>query len=236
MPRAVLFDLDDTLFDHRHGTHQALAALQVRYPCFRGWTHEAFAARHSQLLERLHLDVLAGMLSVDEARIRRFGDLLAEAGEPEAAELAAEAAAAYRAAYLAAWRLVPGSNALLAALRSRGLGIGVVTNNVVSEQTRKIDALGLRPFLDSVVISEAAGVTKPDPRIFFLALAELSAEPAEAVMVGDSWTADVVGARAAGLRAVWFNPEGRERPAAGEVPELASFEPTADAVATILRG
>ncbi len=54
-------------------------------------------------------------------------------------------------------------------------------------------------------------------------------------MVGDAWTADIAGAQAAGLRAVWFNPR-RLFPPPGEapVPTLFALEPTADVVATIL--
>jgi FMN phosphatase YigB (HAD superfamily) len=53
-------------------------------------------------------------------------------------------------------------------------------------------------------------------------------------MVGDSWTLDVLGARAAGLRAVWFNRLGSASPAPRAVPEIRAFEPVAEAVATIL--
>ncbi len=233
-PAAVLFDLDDTLFDHRHGMRGALATLQGRYPCLQAWALPVFEARHSELLERIHLEVLAGRLTVDEARVRRFEELFTDAGEPSPADLAREAAVAYRIAYLAAWRLVPGSRAVIETLRAEGVRIGVVTNNVVSEQTRKIDTLGLRSLLDAIVISEAAGVAKPDPRIFALALADLGVDAEATVMVGDSWASDVQGARRGGLRPVWFNPDGRPQPEPADVGELRSFEPVADAVATIL--
>jgi putative hydrolase of the HAD superfamily len=232
---AVLFDLDDTLFDHQHGTRVALEALRVRYDALCVWPAEELAARHVVLLERLHLDVLAGRLTVDDARLRRFATLFAEAGSPLSADGAAAVAADYRDAYLGAWRLVPGALAALEALKGRAR-LGVVTNNVVSEQTRKIQRLGLAPYLDAVVISEAEAVSKPDPRIFHVALDRLACDASHAVMVGDAWGTDIAGARAAGLRAVWFNPARRTRPE-GEaaVDELASFVP-ADAAVSVMLG
>lgn len=230
---AVLFDLDDTLFDHRYGTRAALAVLRDHHEVLGRQDAGDFARRHAELLERLHVDVLAGRLTVDEARVRRFTMLFEEAGHNLTAADAAAVAEQYRDAYLASWRLVPGALALLTVLR-RTARLGIVTNNVVSEQTRKVRALGLEPLVDVLVISEAVGVSKPDPRIFAIALDRLQCRPVETVMVGDSWTTDVVGAAGAGLRAVWFNPDGRVRPDPEiAVVELASFEP-ADAVATKL--
>jgi len=231
--RAVLFDLDDTLFDHWHCTHQALEALQGVHPRFRRWSLCEFGERHSLLLEQFHLDVLAGRLTVDDARIQRFSRLMEEAGEAVTPGGAAGMAADYRRAYVAAWRLVPGALELLDALHPHA-PIGVISNNVVGEQIEKIRACGLAPFLDTVVISEEAGVAKPHPRIFEIALARLGSSADETVMVGDAWAADIAGARSAGMRAVWFNRFGAVAPETWDVAELASFAPAADAAQVIL--
>lgn len=233
MLTAVLFDLDDTLFDHRHCTHAALQALRARSAHLALWPEQELYARHSAILEELHLDVLAGRLSVDEARVRRFLRLFADAGAPQLPDEAAASAAAYREAYLGAWRLVPGALPLLKTLRSR-VRIGVVTNNLVSEQQRKVRTLGLGSYVDALVISEAVGVNKPEARIFEIALERLGAAAADAAMVGDSWATDIEGARAAGIRAIWFNPQRRERPEPADVRELESLEPAAHAAAIIL--
>ena len=82
----------------------------------------------------------------------------------------------------------------------------------------------LAAHVDVLVVSEEAGVSKPDPGIFEIALRRSGAMAAEAVMIGDSWTNDVEGARAAGIRAVWFSRGGEPSPAA-EVPAVYSLEP-----------
>jgi len=221
---AVLFDLDDTLFDHWACTRAALAALRVRVPAFRGLPAEVFEAEHRRLLEELHLQVLAGRMTVDEARVERFGRLLAFAGGTPDAASPADVAAAYRSAYLEHWRPVDGALELLIALHGR-VATGVVTNNVASEQRQKIAACRFAPLLDAVVISEEVGVTKPDPRIFRLALGQLRRTAAETVMIGDAWETDIVGARAAGLRPIWFNRFGAASPDSS-VTEIHSLVPS----------
>ena len=228
---AVLFDLDDTLFDHWACTRAALAALRERVPAFRGLPAEVFEAEHRRLLEELHLQVLAGRMTVDEARVDRFGRLLAFAGDTPDAGAPAAVAAVYRAAYLEQWRPVDGALDLLTALHGR-VATGVVTNNVASEQRQKIAACGFAPLLDAAVISEEAGVTKPDPRIFELALDRLGRTAAETVMIGDAWETDIGGARAAGIRPIWFNRFGA--PSRDDsVPEIHSLFPTS-AVLSVL--
>ena len=77
--RPVLFDLDDTLFDHSHATERALARLRRAEPALAAWTSEELQTRHGAVLETLHQEVLAGALSIDAAREERFRRLLTAA-------------------------------------------------------------------------------------------------------------------------------------------------------------
>jgi putative hydrolase of the HAD superfamily len=90
--------------------------------------------------------------------------------------------------------------------------LAVVTNGASCLQREKLAASGLADRFDAVVVSGELGSAKPDPAVFAHALRALGAEPAEAVMVGDSLSNDVDGALAAGLGAVWVNRDGRPRP------------------------
>ena len=93
--------------------------------------------------------------------------------------------------------------ATLEALRDAQLRLGLITNGRRSIQGKKVDGLGIRRFLDVVLISESIGVRKPDPRIFAEALAQMGIAPAFAVYVGDNPEVDIVGAKRSGLLAVW---------------------------------
>ncbi|KXK49195.1 MAG: hypothetical protein UZ05_CHB002001926, partial [Chlorobi bacterium OLB5] len=71
--KAVLFDFDDTLFDHRHASREGLRAVWKRYTCFHEMSLEDLEAEHLELLEQIHFsDVLFGRMSMEEARAERF--------------------------------------------------------------------------------------------------------------------------------------------------------------------
>lgn len=59
--------------------------------------------------------------------------------------------------------------------------------------------------VDLLVTSEDVGVAKPDPVIFYHTLQRCGITADAAIMVGDSWSNDIIGAHAAGLRAIWLN-------------------------------
>ena len=232
----MLIDLDDTLFDHRASARMALQAAAGADPALGRSEFEALEARHRVILEELHRRVLDGEMSVDEARALRFQMLVSEQGETCDEARLARITTAYRGAYQSNWAVLAGARELLVEIRARGSRIAIVTNNIVSEQIAKLKRLELDSLVDALVVSEAVGASKPDARIFAHALADLGAAPSEAVMFGDNWKADVEGAVAAGLRAVWFNPRRQPRPAdLPHVREVHALEPAA-AIADILAG
>jgi FMN phosphatase YigB (HAD superfamily) len=73
-----------------------------------------------------------------------------------------------------------------------------------------LDAAGLRHYFDVVIDSALVGLEKPDPGIFRAALEALAVAPEEALYVGDLYEVDVLGAQAAGIRAILFAPPAGE--------------------------
>jgi HAD superfamily hydrolase (TIGR01509 family) len=102
---------------------------------------------------------------------------------------------------------LPEAPGALETLRRLGLRLAVVSNSDGSV-ARLLEALDLARWLDAVVDSGVVGFEKPDPRIFRHAAAALGVEPGEAVHVGDLYSVDVVGARAAGASAILLDPFG----------------------------
>jgi HAD superfamily hydrolase (TIGR01549 family) len=137
-------------------------------------------------------------------------------------DLATRTATAYRTGYIQARRSVPGARPFLETIRQRATVV-IVSNNLLHEQQEKLRDCRLDGYIDVLVVSEEVGVSKPDARIFEIALERAGAGPQEAVMIGDSWANDVEGARSAGIRAVWFNRDGRPSPDPA-VPVLRSLE------------
>ena len=233
MIHGVLFDLDDTLFDHRGCARDALSAVQRAHEILQNLSFDALERAHAAFLEQLHGEVMLGRVPLEIARIERFRRLLQASGVSANRETASQLASIYRDTYKEHRRAVAGAREVMAAIKRRAR-VGIVSNNLLDEQQEKLRICELEPFVDALVVSEEAGVSKPDPTIFRLALDRLGVTAEESVMVGDSWVADIDGARAAGIRAIWFNPTGAAAPDS-TVEQLTAFEPS-DRVAKIILG
>jgi putative hydrolase of the HAD superfamily len=112
----------------------------------------------------------------------------------------------------------PDAVTALSALRGRGLRLVAVSNWDCSLGT-VLARCGLVELLDGAISSAEAGAPKPDPAIFASALELVGCEPAEALHVGETKEEDVVGARAAGIRALLLDRGG-----GGDISSLAEIE------------
>lgn len=223
-PKTVLFDLDDTLFDHSLSALEGLRVFHARHEALAALNIADIQAEYEKHLESLHTEVLCNRLTLDQARTERFRRILVWAGASSTHEDAAAAAAIYRERYLATRSAVAGVISLLEALHN-GYVVGVVTNNVTSEQREKLICCELDGLVDFMVTSEEVGTPKPGKAIFEVALERAGCEAHEAVMVGDSWHSDVLGAISCGIRAVWLNRAGLNCPDPALACEISAFEP-----------
>jgi putative hydrolase of the HAD superfamily len=103
-----------------------------------------------------------------------------------------------------AWEPYPDTEPMLAAVREMGVRIGIVSD-WGSNLRGILSGLGLDRYLDFVLPSGAVGVAKPNPAFFQMALEAGGATADEALMVGDSYRADVHGAWSAGMDALWLD-------------------------------
>jgi HAD superfamily hydrolase (TIGR01549 family) len=210
LPPFILFDLDDTLFDHTRASRIALESVHAIH------AHDAdfddFAREHARVLEVFHARFLRGEFSLDQARAARMIELFATFQKSIDAATALEISVLYRREHQSNRALVAGARELLEALQHK-TRMGIITNNSTAEQIEKLRALDIAHFFEVIVISEDAGVTKPNRKIFDIALERFGAQPHEAVMIGDSFTNDIEGAIGAGIAPLWFNRNGNETPA-----------------------
>jgi HAD superfamily hydrolase (TIGR01549 family) len=126
--------------------------------------------------------------------------------------------------------LFPGVLAVLARLREEGLILGSITNGNADLTCMP----QLHSLLHFTVSSIEAGAAKPDVRPFSLAAQLAGVQLTEIVHVGDEYTADILGAKSAGMAAIWINPA--RTPAPSHVvadAEVAVFEDLEPAIASI---
>jgi HAD superfamily hydrolase (TIGR01549 family) len=162
------------------------------------------------------------------ADLRRRCALVLQDQLPQAASLSVEEMTE---ALLDSLRFTPFPDAApaLAALRAAGLRLAVVSNWDCSLRS-VLAELGLAGAVDAIVVSAEAGALKPDAAIFLAALEQLRREPHEAVFVGDSLETDVLGARAAGLRALLLERGGAGAPGADGVERVFSLHEVVELV------
>ena len=214
---AVLFDVDDTLFDRRGAQDLVLDIIVNEHAALfdgldmeevrrtfaesdeitsrendEGTLQEGFRARRSKLfLEMLQLDV-SSWEDIAALYVKRLPTVDAP---------------------------VPGVQRVIEE-PAKGFKLGVVSNGFRDVQYRKLDSLRIRERFGCIVLSEEVGLNKPDPGIFKYAASVLKVEPSACLYVGDLFDMDVVGAKQAGMLACWFNPSGAAPPRHDIAPDL----------------
>lgn len=210
MIRGVLFDVDDTLVDH---TTAARTAIRSHLRANGLPADDDAVAAWSAAEERHFARHLLGELTFQEQRRARVREVV----RTELDDAAADAwFAGYTERFEAEWRCFDDVLTALARLAYRGLAVGVVTNVNVGHQRRKLAKVGLGERFDVLVGLDTLGVAKPHPAVFRHACELLGTTPAETAFVGDRLDHDALGARDAGLPAVWLDRCGD---GAAPVPE-----------------
>lgn len=204
--KAVLLDAGGTLIHPDHEfILERLAAVGVAadQPAYA----EAVEHAHGVVARILQSDDMG----TDETRIRAwFIALLHHLGCPLLRMPAVGDAIRRRHEEGRLWvRPVDGTRDMLEGLRAAGLRLAVVSN-ADGRVASYLEAAGLADCFEFILDSAIVGIEKPDPRIFELACEKLGVEPHEVVYVGDTYEVDVLGARAAGIRAILLSDEPRD--------------------------
>ncbi|MGX9687836.1 HAD family hydrolase [Deinococcus wulumuqiensis] len=197
MPGAIFFDLDGTLHDRTATLRAWLPHHQARFGL-----PDSYAAR---------------FLELDDFGYRSKREVMPLLAEEFGLQCEPELMFTDFWTHLDHAQAMPHSAAVLTELRRRGVKIGVVTNGWEETQTRCLRGCGLTDLADDVVISRAVGLSKPDPRIYYLALKRLGVTAAQSWFVGDSPRNDVWGPGQVGLRTAYL-PTGH--PLNGERPDV----------------
>jgi putative hydrolase of the HAD superfamily len=201
--RGVFFDLGNTLL---HLDHAFIAGLCGR----AGHARTGAAIHRAEYTAKWRIDAALGGTGTPDPDIvlGYFETLLAAADIP--APLVPGLADEIRGAHVEdnLWR-VPDADvpSILDDLAARGVTLAVVSN-ADGRVEAQLARTGLHRYFATVIDSAVVGVEKPDPAIFRLALARTGLEPAEVRFVGDIYSVDVAGARAAGIDALLSDPLG----------------------------
>jgi putative hydrolase of the HAD superfamily len=208
--RAVIFDFGGTLMYGRNAWDPFIAkadeALTVylnsqgielninTFPSeFRKRLDGYFKQRENDLLESTYTQVLREVL-----KEKGYGDA--------SSDTLRRALDALFAVTQSNWALEEDAIPTLKKLDESGYSLGIISNAGDDQDVQQLArGFKIRQYFDFILTSAACSYRKPHPRIFELALANWYLLPSEAVMVGDNLTADIQGAKSAGLYGVWIS-------------------------------
>ena len=200
--KRILMDLDDTLFDFPTGNRRAVGQLMEELGLSSPTIFEEYQDINHACWEALE----RGEMTQERLHVERFRRFLAQKGRGDD-----PAAVADRFAELLGQQTIPLPHAeeTVRAIAQR-LPVVLLTNGITVIQRRRLAHARIRQWFSDVIISQEVGLSKPDPRIFELALGGVDRR--DALMIGDGLRSDVQGANRAGIDICWYNPQGKPLP------------------------
>jgi len=188
--KAIIFDLDNTILD--------------RTSTFRRFTNSLLSTyfKHVESTKEIFDRIVYLDQDGYKDKSELFSELIEElpwSTKPRMAELLDF----YTAEYVKSAVLMDQAREVVLYLRKK-YKIGMITSGKTSIQYGKIDQLGIRNDFDLIIVSEEAGIKKPDPRIFEMASNKLKVKPEECIYIGDHPINDIEGAAKTGMGTIWI--------------------------------
>jgi putative hydrolase of the HAD superfamily len=209
----IFFDLDHTLWDFDKNAEETLQELFHKHRLMELGLNsaavliETYTRNNHLLWANYHL----GHISKDQLRETRFKKTFIELGfSPDI--IPSEFEDDYLRLCPTKTNLFPQAIEILDYLNKK-YHLHLISNGFKESTEIKIRSTGLHAYFKTVVISEVIGINKPDKAIFDYAINGAGALKEESLMIGDSLEADIRGAMAFGMDAIYFNPAGKEKPA-----------------------
>jgi putative hydrolase of the HAD superfamily len=202
----IFFDLDQTLWDFKSNSREALTEIYHEFELGRYYSDPDQLNRlyhyHNNLLWESYR---YGKLDKDTLRILRFKRALKDVNI-EDEELAGAIAGIYLELISAKTILFPFAMEILEYLIQK-YPLYILTNGFRETQFNKLKNSGLLPYFKCIFTSETIGYSKPHPKIFRWAVSSVNALKRDCLMIGDDFDADILGAKRFGIDQVYFNPD-----------------------------
>ena len=207
MIKAVIFDVDNTLYSYTKAHEAAFDALATYADRELGMSRPLFEELHQRTEHELR--TYMGEVAALHNRCIRYQIMLENQGLPLYPHVL-NMNGIYWDALLAAAVPSAGVTDAIRILKEKGIRIGIGTDMTARIQFKKLEVLGLLLYVDFLVSSEEAGAEKPEASFFARCVEKSGCRAEECLFVGDSMRKDVQGAMDAGLQAAWYRPDKPE--------------------------
>ena len=221
--RGILMDADDTLFDFQTANRVAVGLLLNEI----GYEHPQRYEQYQEINHACWKLLEQGKMTQGDLKLARWARFFLRYGINADAKQAAE-----RFVQLLGQQapMLPNAEAVVRRIAAER-PVWVLTNGITEVQKSRMALSPIGDAISGMVISQEAGVSKPDPRIFGIACQRLGMDRREVLMIGDGIASDVVGANRAGIDVCFFNPAGKSLPdgvhAEYEIADLRDCVPIA---------
>ncbi len=205
---AILFDVDDTLYDQTVPFKEAYAQYFGENPAVPAAVIYPVTRKYS---DQVYSQAMSGKITMEEMYIYRVQKAFEEFGVSITDEEALEFQEIYadRQHHI---HMSPLMEEILDYCSGKA-ELGIITNGPSKHQWNKVKSLQAERWIphENIFVSADVGAEKPEKKIFDYARRTMGLEEAEVWFVGDSFPLDVEGALNAGWNAVWMNRRGRKR-------------------------
>ena len=234
IPKAILFDLDDTILDDDIVSEEAwketcvinanMVASVTVDELFRqiNIDRTAFWNDRANLMGGAWKNLFQSRMTIVRSALKKLSC--------ENDEIAREIVNTYEILKVKMVRLFPNAERTLNELERRGIKLALLTNGAAESQKTKIRKMELEAHFAVCLIEGEVGFGKPDPRIFQMAVDKLQVSPVDTWMVGDRLEFDILGAQNVGIKGIWCDYRRKGLPADSTVIPEAIIHDISDLI------
>lgn len=197
-PKAVIFDIDNTIYpygpSHSSAENAVISKMLKIYNIPKDYINNALEDAKESLKKQL------GPVASSHSRLLYFQLMLENLGLKSSISLALDLEQTYWRTFLVSASLFTGVKEFLNEIKSHGLALGAVTDLTSQIQFRKIIYFGLENQFDYIVTSEESGKDKPSKDSFIKIMKKMNLDPSECWMIGDHPLNDIQGGKELGMR------------------------------------
>ena len=203
----IFFDLDHTIWDFETNSRETLGELYHEYKLHELiQNEEKFLATYQTVNAQYWKKYRDGQIDKQTVRFGRFPETLRRCKVDDADVIGKQIGEEYVIRGPKKTHLFPHTHETLQYL-SQKYPLHIITNGFKEVQFVKLGGSDLDKYFDIILCSEEVGVNKPHKKVFQTALEKANVDPANAVMIGDNYEADILGAQKAGMKTIFFDPK-----------------------------